>query len=69
MKRAREFYARWRLELAFIIVLYVWVRLTRYEYHRDGSATIIFDRWTTRVDKPALTKDRFVADPAPKTIP
>lgn len=64
VKRIREFYLRWRLELAFLIVLYVWIRLSRYEFSKDADGLFVFDKCTTRVDKAILTRERFVEYPA-----
>lgn len=70
MRRLRAFYLNVRIELAFVIILYVWIRLARYEFHPATEHTVncVFDRWTTRVDNTRLTRDRFVADPGYREI-
>lgn len=66
MNRLRAFYFTIRWELAFLIVLYVWIRLARFDYHpaTETQPHYVFDRWTTLVDRPTVTKARFVAEPA-----
>lgn len=46
--------------VALFIALYVYVRINRYEYLPNGD---VFDRWTTKLDRPRHTKQHFVAEP------
>lgn len=49
LERAGNAYRRWRLEIAFAIVLYVWLRIARYEFRPTQDGLYVFDRWTAQI--------------------
>lgn len=69
MSALRRFYLATRIEIAFVIVLYLWLRLERYELRPSGDDFIVFDKWTTQVDRARLTKEPFVKEPAARLHP
>lgn len=61
MKDGRWLVSFW---LAVLVVLYVWIRITRYEFHPQPDGLYVFDRWTTKVDRTKVSLVHFVSDPA-----